>query len=87
MVSVPALLPDAFGVKVVFNTQPVEAGRELPHVEFGSELNSASEYVRLAKLMSDEPVFANVSAALELPVAPTLTVPKFKLVDESSKRQ
>jgi hypothetical protein len=25
----------------------------------------------------------SVSAALELPVVPTLTVPKFKLVDES----
>ena len=41
--SVPVLVPAAFGVKVVYTMQLLDAAKELPHVELGSSANSVSE--------------------------------------------
>jgi hypothetical protein len=63
--------------------QLADAASELPHVELGSCRYSGFEYTKLVNVMGVDPTFVNVSAAFELPVVPTTTVPRLKLVADN----
>ena len=65
--------------------QLADAASELPHVELGSCRYSGFEYTKLVNVMGVDPKFVNASAAFELPVVPTTTVPRLKLVAENCR--
>jgi hypothetical protein len=63
--------------------QLADAASELPHVELGSCRYSGFEYTKLVNVMGVDPTLVNVSVAFELPVVPTVTVPRLKLVADN----
>src|ERR1044071_6437075 len=63
--------------------QLADAASELPHVELGSCRYSGFEYTKLVNVMGVDPTFVNVSVAFKLPVVPTVTVPRLKLVADN----
>jgi hypothetical protein len=84
IVSIPERVPVAVGVKSMYTTQLLDAARLLPQVELGSLWYCESEYIQLVKVIVEEPVFVRVSAPFVLPVTPTVTVPKFRLVADTA---
>ena len=63
--------------------QLLDPAKELPQVELGSCEYSGSEYTKLLKVMAVVPLLVRVNLAFELPVVPTVTAPKLKLLAES----
>ena len=78
-------VPVLVGVKSTFRTQLADAARELPHVELESREYSESEKLKLVNEIVDEVILVSVTVPMVLPVVPTVTVPKLRLVVENAK--